>query len=170
MYWPGLKRRPSVLQSFWCCDMTYKKYLLTISSLGLALTLASSASSGTIGSSGGARGGKSASTHSTFQRSVANTLQRRRESNTGFWPTGSGFFYGSSNSEPKADVAPSISGDVHYSYTYEPLWDAAHRYPPAVSPSEPIVVRSYAPGCPTQTVTIPMGDGKEQSINIVRCY
>jgi hypothetical protein len=150
--------------------MAYKKYAAIIASLSVALTLASSASNGTFGGSRAGHGGKSASTHSTFHPLVAQSQQRHRGRSRGTLPTAGGFFYGPSNGGPNADVAPPISGDIHYAYTYEPLWDAAHRYPPAVSRSEPIAVRAYAPGCPTQTVTVPMRDGKEQTINIVRCY
>src|SRR5664280_784056 len=64
-------------------------------------------------------------------------------------------------------ASSAVSGYFHYTYTYDVPWDAVHRYPPVVSPSEP-VVRPYVPGCPAQTVTVPMGDGKEQTVTIVR--
>jgi hypothetical protein len=175
MHWrarkPLLSMHVVLRPTHWYRVMAYKKYAVIIAFLSVALTLASSASSGTLGGSRAARGGKSASTHSTFHPLAAQSQQRHRGRNRGaFWPTAGGFFYGPSNGKPNVDITPPISGDIHYTYTYEPLWDAAHRYPPVVSPSETIAVRVYAPGCPTQTVTVPMGDGKEQTINIVRCY
>jgi hypothetical protein len=78
-------------------------------------------------------------------------------------PAAGGFFYGPGNRQQ------SISGDIHYRYTYEPLWDAVHQYPSVISPSETVsepVVRAIVPGCSVQTVTGP--DSKE-SISIVRC-
>lgn len=55
---------------------------------------------------------------------------------------------------------------MHYTYTYDVPWDWAHRYPPAVIPSE----RAYVPECPEQTVTVAGKGGKEQTVNIIRCY
>ena len=64
---------------------------------------------------------------------------------------------------PQVQAAPS---DVRYTYTYDVPWDWAHRYPPNVVPSE----RPYVPGCGNETVTVPGRGGKEQTINVTRCY
>ena len=142
-----------------------------IASLGMAITLASNES---FGRAGAAPGGKSASTHSASHPSAMrlrvhanfSSLRDRRQRNAGWalWPTAGGF-YGinqslqPSNVEPNVDVARSIS--QHVTYTYDVPWDAVHRYPPGVR---------YASGCRSQTVTVPRGGGKKQSVNIVRCY
>jgi len=142
-----------------------------IASLSVALTLAPNES---FGRSGAAPGGKSASTHSASSPSAmrprvhANFSSRRdhgkRNAGWALWATAGGF-YGinqnlqPSDFEPNVDVARSIS--QHVTYTYDVPWDAVHRYPPVVR---------YASGCRSQTVTVPRGGGKMQSVNIVRCY
>jgi hypothetical protein len=142
-----------------------------IASLSVALTLAPNES---FGRSGAAPGGKSASTHSASHPSALrprvhanfSSLRDHRQRNAGWalWPTAGGF-YGinqslqPSNVEPNMDVARSIS--QHVTYTYDVPWDAVHRYPR---------VYEYAAGCRSQTETVPRGDGKKQSVNIVRCY
>jgi len=142
-----------------------------IASLSVALTLAPNES---FGRSGAAPGGKSTSTHSASSPSAmrprvhANFSSRRdhgqRNAGWALWATAGGF-YGinqnlqPSDFEPNGDVARSIS--QHVTYTYDVPWDAVHRYPPVVR---------YASGCRSQTVTVPRGGGKKQSINIVRCY
>jgi hypothetical protein len=175
MRWRALKPRLSV---HWIaaetgelvCPMAYKVYAAFIASLGVALTLASSES---FGKSGAASGGRSASTHSKSHRSIARS-QHHHSRNTGaFWSAAGGFFYNPPNSEPNVDITQPQSGNVHYTCTYDIPWDWAHRCPPLVSPSEPPsgqVGRPYVPGCPAQAVTVPTGDGKEQTVNIVRCY
>ena len=176
MHWRARKPRLSVnwnaAQTYeLVCAMAYKVYAAFIASLGVALTLASSES---FGRSGAANAGRSASTHSTSHRSVARSLHHHHGRNTGaFWPAAGGFFYNPPNGEPELDITQPQSGDVHYTCTYDIPWDWAHRCPPFVSSSEPPsapVVRPYVPGCPAQTVTVPMGDGKEQTVSIVRCY
>jgi len=77
--------------------------------------------------------------------------------------TAGGFFYGLGNGQQ------SISGDIRYRYTYEPLWDAVHQYPEVVRRSETVsqpVVRAIVPGCSVQTITAP--DSKE-AVSIIRC-
>ena len=81
----------------------------------------------------------------------------------GFWP-GDSSFYGPSNGEPILDGTQGASRDIHY--TYDVPWDWAHRYPPAVAPSD----RPYVPGCGSETVTVPGHDGEERTVNVVRCY
>ena len=138
-----------------------------IASLSVALTLAPSES---FGRSEAALRVKSPSTNSAFRPSAmrsrvhANFSSRRdhgqRNAGWALWATAGGF-YGPSNVEPNVNVTPSISGDVHYTYTYDVPWDAVHRYPR---------VYEYPAGCRSQTETVPRGDGKKQSVNIVRCY
>ena len=150
--------------------MAYKMYAVFIASLGVALTVASSES---FGRSGAANAGRSASTHSTSHPSIARSQHRHGRNTGAFWTAAGGFFYNPPNGEPNVDITQPQSGDVHYTCTYDIPWDWAHRCPPFVSPSErpsAPVVRPDVPGCPAQTVTVPMGDGKEQTVSIVRCY
>jgi hypothetical protein len=145
--------------------MTHKMYGALAASLGaLALMLAADQTSARPGAA--ARGG-SASTHSISNRSLAfRTFRHGRRNNVGgFWP-GDGFFYDPSSGEPVAGATQPTSGDVHYTYTYDVPWDWAHRYPPAVAPSD----RPYVPSCGAETVTVPARDGGERTVNVVRCY
>jgi hypothetical protein len=99
--------------------------------------------------------------HSTAARSFRH---HRRNNAAVFWPATDGDFYGPSNGEPMVDATPPASGDLHY--TYDVPWDWAHRYPPAVTLSE----RPYVPSCPAETVKVPGRDGREQTVNVIRCY
>ena len=140
--------------------MTYKMYVAFIASLSVAITVASN---DTFGASGAVHGGRSASAHSASSAMRPKSPgKHHNERNAGWalWPTAGGF-YGPSYVEPNVNVTPSISGDVHYTYTYDVPWDAVHRYPR---------VYEYPAGCRSQTETVPRGDGKKQSVNIVRCY
>lgn len=151
--------------------MAYKVYAAFIASLGVALFLASSES---FGRSGAANGGRSASTHSTSHRSVARSRHHHLERHTGaFFLTDGGFLYNSPDGEPAVVITQPQSDDANFTCTYDIPWDWAHRCPPFVSSSNPPAkpaVRAYVPGCPAQTVSVPLGDGKEQTVNIVRCY
>lgn len=152
--------------------MTNRMYWTAfIVSLGTAIILAPNES---FGRAGAAAGGKSAPARAAPHRSVMrvnghlnfSSIRDHRVHNAGWglWPTAGGY-YGTnqslppSNVEPGADVAPSIS--QHITYTYDVPWDAVHRYPQVVR---------YASGCRSQTVIVPRGYGKKQSVNIVRCY
>ena len=142
-----------------------------IASLGVALTLAPDQS---FGKSGGASGGKSASAHSASHSSAIRprghtnlpSLRDHRQRNAGWalWPT-TGGFYGIDRSPQPANVEPNVDAtrsiSQHVTYTYDVPWDAVHRYPR---------VYEYAAGCRSQTETVPRGDGKKQSVNIIRCY
>ena len=68
--------------------------------------------------------------------------------------------------EAISDIPQSVSGDFRYTYTYDVPWDWAHRYPPMVAPSD----RPYVSSCPAETVTVPGRGGREQTVNITRCY
>lgn len=147
--------------------MTYKMYAAFIASLSLVLTYAADE---TFAQSAGGHGGSAASTQSVVHHSVGRSMLRNNKTNAAtFWPGTGGFFYGAPTGEVRVDNTQPISGDIHYTYTYDVPWDAVHRYPNPIVPSE-LIVRPYVPGCPAEAVTIPMADGKEQTINIVRCY
>jgi hypothetical protein len=141
--------------------MTHRMYPAFIASLSaIAVMLAASE---TFARSGTASHGGFASAHSISHSSTSRSLRHHRFNNIGtFWP-GDGF-YGAPNGESGADVAQPPSGDIHY--TYDVPWDWAHRYPPAVTPSE----RPYVPGCPTQTVLVPGRDGQRQAVYITQCF
>jgi hypothetical protein len=64
------------------------------------------------------------------------------------------------------DVNQSISGDIRYTYSYDVPWDWAHRFPPAVAPSD----RPYVSNCPVESVTVPGRGGQERTVNVMRCY
>ncbi|WP_371126093.1 hypothetical protein [Bradyrhizobium sp.] len=92
----------------------------------------------------------------------------RRSHPGAFWPAAGGYYYGPpSHSEPlAADVNQSITGDIRYTYTQDVPWDWPHRFPPMVAPSD----RPYVQSCPAETVTVPGRNGKERTVNIMRCY
>jgi hypothetical protein len=98
---------------------------------------------------------------------MARSFRHHRRNHVGtFLPAVGGFFDGPSNGEPMLDVPQAVSGDMHYTYTYDVPWDWAHRYPPAVTPSE----RPYVSSCPTEAVTVPGRGGGVQTVNVMRCY
>jgi hypothetical protein len=95
------------------------------------------------------------------------------------WPA-SGYFYDPGldpyESYPSTDVTGPTSGGVNYTNPYDIPWDAAHRYPWGVTNNglqsvnvEPNVELSFGPACRSQSVTVPWSDGKDQTVNIVRC-
>jgi hypothetical protein len=141
-----------------------------IASLGVVALVFSS--NVTFAGSPAVRVGGAASTHPVFRPLGARSLQhnrRRDRDNVGavWWPGDS--FDGSSYSEPGAGVVPpGLGGDnnTRYTYTYDVPWDAIHRFPPMVAPSD----KPYVSACPTETVTVPGRSGKEQDVNITRCY
>ena len=145
--------------------MTYRMYGAFIASLSaVAFMLAATE---TFARSGAAHGGGFTPTHSTFHPRVAQSLRHHRRNDGGtFWPADGAYDYGPSNGEPVVEGTPPASGDIHTTYTYDVPWDWAHRYPPAVTPSD----RPYVPSCPTEAVTVPGRDGTEKTVNITRCY
>jgi len=167
MYLRARKARLSVC----CCSvtnelvraMTYRMYGAFIASLSVvALMLAANE---TFARSGAAVRGGAASTHSISRPSIAHSLRHHRRNNAAiFWPA-VGDYYGSSYGEPMVDIPQPGSGDIQYTSTDVP-WDWAHRYPPAVAPSD----RPYVPSCPAETVTVPGHGGQEQTVSIMRCY
>jgi hypothetical protein len=143
--------------------MTYRMNAAFIATLSVvALTLAANE---TFAKSGAAL--RSASTPSISRPSIAHSLRHHRRTNVGaFWPGAGDFSGGPSYGEPMANVAQPTSGDIHYTQTYDIPWDWAHRFPPAVTPSD----RPYVSSCPAETVTVPGRYGTEQTVNITRCY
>jgi hypothetical protein len=136
-----------------------------IASVG-AVTLMLAANEAFAGSAVAPRAGFAA-THSMSRPAFAPPFRHRHGFNGGaFWPAVGDFGYGTSYGEPMADVPQPPSGDVHYTYTYDVPWDWAHRYPPNVTPSN----RPYVSSCPSETVTVLGRDGKEQTVNVMRCY
>ena len=144
--------------------MAYKVYGALVASLG-AIALLFVAGE-TIARPATAHGAGFAPTHSISRPHLAQSLRHRGRNRVGaFWP-GVGGFYDGPDGAPMVDATPPASGDVHYTYTQDVPWDWAHRYPPAVAPSD----RPYVSSCPAESVTVPGRDGKEQVINITRCY
>jgi len=76
------------------------------------------------------------------------------------------YYGGPSNVEPMVDATQPTPGDIQYTNTYGVPWDWAHRFPPVVAPSE----RPYVSSCTTQAVTVAGHDGKEQTVNVTRCF
>ncbi|SDT15292.1 hypothetical protein SAMN05444158_4590 [Bradyrhizobium canariense] len=146
--------------------MTYRMYGAFIASLSVVALVLTANETFAAGSGAVHRGGFT-SAHAMARGSVAQSFRHGRRNNRGtFWPGDGGFYYEPSDGEPPIDATPPTSGDNHYTYTYDVPWDWAHRFPPAVTPSE----HPYVPSCPAETVTVPGHDGKEQTVNITRCY
>jgi hypothetical protein len=115
--------------------------------------------------------GAFAATHGNFH-SPGNRAFRHHRRNDGaiFWPGVDGDDYGPSGDGPLGggplgDGTPP-SGNMHYTYTNDVPWDWVHRFPPMVARSD----RPYVPTCPEETVTFPGRDGKDRTINVMRCY
>lgn len=79
---------------------------------------------------------------------------------------GGGFYDGPGPADAIAGPAPSNSADVTYTYKQDVPWDWAHRYPPNVVPSD----RPYVSSCSSEPVTVPGRGGREQTVNVMRCY
>jgi hypothetical protein len=114
--------------------------------------------------SGVAQGGKVASPHAGIHPGVRHF--RRNRGDAIFLPGYDSFDYGTPGGEPLIDPTQSPSGDIHYTYKQDVPWDWAHRYPPAVEPSN----RPYVSSCPEETTTFTGRDGKDQTVNVIRCY
>ena len=144
--------------------MTSKMYGALVASLSaVALMLAADE---TFARSGAAQRGAFASPHGNFHSPASRSFRHhRRNDGAIFWPGVDGYDYGPTGDEPLVDAVPP-SGDTHYTYTYDVPWDWAHRFPPMVARSD----RPYVPSCPEETVTVPGRDGKERTVNIMRCY
>jgi hypothetical protein len=143
--------------------MTYRTYGALIASLGAAaLIMATTATfAGPAVARGGGLSAPRSMSHPPGQSFRHHGGRNRLD---GFWP-GDGFYDQPSYGEPLAAVTPP-SGDIHTTYTYDVPWDWAHRYPPAVVPSD----HPYVTSCPAESVTVPGRNGAEQTINVMRCY
>jgi hypothetical protein len=142
----------------------YKTFTACLSVAALLL-----AANETFARSGGAAAPRAAfaSTHPMPHPSFRPSFRHHRGGAIGpFFPAGSGFFYGPSYSEPVPEVSQPVSNDVRYTDTYGVPWDWAHRYPPAVVPSD----RPYVSSCPAETVAVPGRGGAEHTVTITRCY
>ena len=142
-----------------------------ITFLGVTIAVAASQA---LGAPLAAPAGSSASAHSGAHPSVAPRHNGRNQ--RGFFNSTGGWYWwpsGPSNSQPNVDVGPTITGGPSYTCTLDVPGDWAHRCPPSLfaSPPEPSPPPAvpYELGCPAQTVTVPGADGKDQTINIVRC-
>ena len=144
--------------------MAYRFYGALISSVSVvALTFTATE---TFARSGAASGVAVGAGRGFAHHSGAPSLRHHRATR-GFLPAVGGYYYDPSNGAAAPDVVQQpASADAHYTYTYDVPWDWAHRYPPAVTPSE----RAYVSQCPEQTVTVRGKGGDEHSINIMRCY
>ena len=142
--------------------MTSRIYGALIASLGAAALLL--AATATFAGPAAARNGGLGAPRSMSHPPGPSFRHHGRNRLDGFWP-GDGFYDAPSYGDPLAAVPPP-SNDIHTTYTYDVPWDWAHRYPPAVAPSD----RPYAPGCGTEAVTVPGRDGTDRTINIMRCY
>jgi hypothetical protein len=148
-----------------------KACMAFITSLGVTIAVASSQA---LGAPPAASGGGAASAHSGGRPSIAPHHNGRNA--RGLFPSTGGWYWwpsGPSNSQPNVDVRQIITGGPSYTCTLDIPGDWAHRCPPSLfaSPPEPPPPPPvpYELGCPAQTMTVPGADGKDQTINIVRC-
>jgi hypothetical protein len=147
--------------------MAYRMYGALIASLSVVVLML--AANETFARSGAAHFGGLTSRHSIARHSLlrAHRHHRRNDDVGIFWPGVGDTGYAPSNGEPFVDGPPPIPGDIRNTQASDVPWDWAHRYPPAVAPSE----RPYVQSCSTETVTVPGGyDGKEQAVSVMRCY
>ena len=141
--------------------MTSKKNCALIASLGaVALMLATSEASARAT---GFRGGMIAP-HTIGHRPFVHAFRHRGQFGGVVWPGDTG--YDGAYGQAPAEVTPSGSNDVHYTYTYDVPWDWAHRLPPQVAPSD----RAYVPSCSVEGVKVPDSSGEAHTVNVTRCY
>ena len=170
-----------------------------IGCLSLALTVASHESFGASGSAHGGASGSAHGVRSGFQafrfshishirhanklrlghankfRFRFSLLRLHNQNNLGaIWPATGGYY--DPYAESYMDVTEPTSGGINYTQPYEIPWDAVHRYPWGFTNNslqpvnvEPNVELSFGPACRSQSVTVPWSDGKDQTVNIVRC-
>jgi hypothetical protein len=142
--------------------MAYKMYRAFVASVGV-IGLMMAANQSFARPPAASRGGVAA--HLISHRSFVQSLRHQRRNDVGIvWPAQADFSWGPSNDAPV--VAQPASGDIRYTFTQDVPWDWAHRYPPAVAPSD----RPYVPSCPTETVTVPSRGGGDQTVSVTRCY
>ncbi|WP_235999950.1 hypothetical protein [Bradyrhizobium uaiense] len=136
--------------------MAYRTVGALTASLGVAALLLAS-STETHARSGTAPRGTFSSHHPAFRHHVRSPGI--------VLPDAGGYYDGAASVPFAAEVPAPASNDVRYTYTQDVPWDWAHRYPPAVVPSD----RPYVSSCPTESVTVPGRDG-DRTVNITRCY
>ena len=141
--------------------MKCKIYRVLTASVG-AMLLMLGANESFAASRGASHGGAHVASH----RMAGHFRHHRGQQQQGafIWP-GDGPFYGP-NGEAVLDGVPPLPGDVRSSNASDIPWDWAHRYPPAITPSN----RPYVSSCGTETVTVPNASGGTGQVNIVRCY
>ena len=146
--------------------MAYRMYRSLVLPLSAAALLL--ATGETIAASGAMPHASFASPRPIFRPHVARVFPRHRRNFVGaFLPPFADDFYGAPNGEPTPYVTPPpVSGDMHYTYTYDVPWDWAHRYPPTVVPSD----RQYVPSCTVEAVPVLGNDGAPRTVNVTRCY
>jgi hypothetical protein len=102
--------------------------------------------------------------HVSSHRFAAHSLRHHHRQQGAFiWGDG-GYFYGPAGDALLEGVP--LTGDARNSNASDIPWDWAHRYPPAVVPSN----RPYVTSCGAETVTVPDGRGGTGQVNVVRCY
>jgi hypothetical protein len=145
--------------------MAYRFYGALLASVSIvALTFTATE---TFARSGAAPGVAVGAARGFARHSVVPSLRHRHRGNSAFWPAVGGYYYEPPNGAAVPDLAQQpAAADARYTYTYDVPWDWAHRFPPAVTPSE----RAYVSQCPEQTVTVRGKGGDEQTVNIMRCY
>jgi hypothetical protein len=138
-------------------------YRMLIAFVGVAAAMLASTES--FARAGAAGHAGFASAHAMARPGIAHARHFRRGRGGTFWPGYDDDSF-SGATQPPVEAAPPASNDAHTTITYDVPWDWAHRYPPAVSPSD----RPYVPGCPTEAVKVPGRNGSEQTVNVTRCY
>ena len=113
--------------------------------------------------------GSRAVSHGGFassHRTAAHRFRHHQGPNSAFiWPGDYDSSYGPGG-EPLFDGTLPLPDDIRSSNASGIPWDWAHRYPPAVTPSN----RPYVSSCGAETVTVPDSHGGTGQVNIVRCY
>jgi len=148
------------------------KACMAFASLSMTIALVSNEA---VGGPSAPAAGSSAPAHLDARGSVARPPHHDGRNTRAFPSTGGWFWWpsGSSNSQPNVDIRQTITGGPSYTCTLDIPGDWAHRCPPSLfaSPPEPPPPPPvpYELGCPAQTMTVPGADGKDQTINIVRC-
>jgi hypothetical protein len=144
--------------------MAYRMYKAFIAPLSVAVLVLAANDTFARSAQATPRAGV-ASTHSSPRPPFVG--HHRRNHPGAFWPATGNYLDEPSQREPMAaDVNQSIKGDIRYTYTQDIPWDWPHRFPPMVAPSD----RPYVQSCPSESVTVPGRNGKERTVNIMRCY
>ncbi len=147
--------------------MTRRMYVAFFASLSLAALVPGT--NGVLARPGAAVHAGFAQPHPAFRPPFAHGFRHhRRFNNAGafFWPGYGDFSEPYGYGAPAEGVAPPMSNDVRYTYTYDVPWDWAHKFPPNVVPSD----KPYVSSCPEEIVKVPGRGGGERTVSIMRCY